>query len=255
MTWTSGTGQALGLLSGHASDLEDLEDVPDVVVDDQGAAPKGLVIATTIDDDVEGVDAAVLLVDIDLYAISVCHHLLPLALTYPVAVDGLDEHVHGRDELGADFLDAALAEDLPVDAAAVLLDEVGPHRVLAKRRGYIVALESGAGGDSTLELDETRLGAVKDVVVGTLNVKGRGSLVEGGTAGATVNVDAVMDGLDVVDNDSAVCRIPLSTYQVSGNRESSAQAEDAEDSDNKQQNCRAFDGEGHVGSVVVGDDG
>jgi hypothetical protein len=60
------TSQAVGLLSGHASDLEDLEDVPDVVVDDQGAAPESLVVATAVDDDVEGVDAAGLLVDVDL---------------------------------------------------------------------------------------------------------------------------------------------------------------------------------------------
>jgi hypothetical protein len=40
-TWrsSSGTSQTLGLLSGHASNLLDLEDVPDVVVDLQGAAP------------------------------------------------------------------------------------------------------------------------------------------------------------------------------------------------------------------------
>ena len=64
----------MGLLSAHASNLEDLEDVPDVVVDDQGATSESLVIAAAVDDDVEGVDAAVLLVDIDLYVISVCHN-------------------------------------------------------------------------------------------------------------------------------------------------------------------------------------
>lgn len=161
----------MGLLSGHASNLEDLEDVPDMVVDDQGATPESLVIATAVDDDVEGVDAAVLLIDIDLYVISVCHNRWKLDFTYPVAVDGLHEHVHGCDELGADFLDATLAEDLAVDAAAVLLDEVGPHGTLADRRGHIVTLKSGAGRDCALEVGETRLEAVEDVVVGSLDVK------------------------------------------------------------------------------------
>jgi len=193
----------VGLLSGHASNLEDFEDVPDVVVNDQGAAPEGLVIAAAVDDDVEGVDAAALLVDVDLYLVSVCHNRLHLDLTYPVAADGLHEHVHGRDELGADLLDAALAEDLAVDAAAVLLDEVGPHGTLADRRGHIVALKSGAGRDCALEVGETRLEAVEDVAVGSLDVKSRGGLIEGGTAGATVNVGAVMDGLDDVSKDSA----------------------------------------------------
>lgn len=126
-----------------------------------------------------------------------------MILTYPVAVDGLDEHVHGRDDLGADLLDAALAEDLAVDAAAVLLDEVGPRGTLADRRGHIVALKSGAGRDCALEVGETRLEAVEDVAVGSLDVKSRGGLIEGGTAGATVNVGAVMDGLDDVSKDSA----------------------------------------------------
>lgn len=68
---SSGTRKTLGLLSGHASDLEDFEDVPDVVVNDQGATPESLVVAAAVDDDVEGIDAAVLLVDIDLHIISI----------------------------------------------------------------------------------------------------------------------------------------------------------------------------------------
>ena len=199
----------MGLLSGHTSNLEDLEDVPDVVVNDQGAASESLVVAAAVDDDVEGVDAAVLLVDIDLYVVSVCCNRLQVEFTYPVAVDGLHEHVHGRDQLGTDLLDATLTEDLAVDAAAVLLDEIRPHGTLADRRGHIVALESGAGWDCTLEVGETRLEAVEDVVVGSLGVKIRGGLIEGGTAGATVKVGAVMDGLDDVSKDSAVCVILL----------------------------------------------
>jgi len=178
-----------------------------------------------------------------------------LDFAYPVAVDGLHEHVHGRDELGADFLDATLAEDLAVDAAAVLLDEVGPHGTLADRRGHIVALKSGAGRDCALEVGETRLEAVEDVVAGSLDVKSRGGLIEGGTAGATVNVGAVMDGLDDASKDSAVCVISLSTHEVSGNRESSAQAEDGEDGDKEQQNCRDFGGEGHGDCVGLGGGG
>ena len=88
-------------------------------------------------------------------------------------------------------------------------------------------------------------------VAGSLGVKSRGGLIEGGTAGATVNVGAVMDGLDDVSKDSAVCVILLSTYEVSGNRESSAQAEDAEDDNKEQHDCGALGGEGHGGSVVV----
>lgn len=222
-----------------------------MVINDQGAASESLVIAAAVDDDVEGVDAAVPLVNIDLQVVSVWNNCLRLDLTHPVAIDGVDEHVHGRDELGADFLNAALAEDLAVDAAAVLLDEIGPHRVFAERRGHIVALESGAGRDSTLEVGETGLRAVEDVVVGTLDVKSRGSLIEGGTTGATVNVDAVADGLDGVSKDSALCMISLSTYEVSGNRESSTQAEDAEDGDKERHHCRAFGGEDHLGCVGV----
>lgn len=222
-----------------------------MVVNDQGAAPESLVIAAAVDDDVEGIDAAVLLVDVDLYVISVCHNRLHLDLTHPVAVDGLHEHVHGRDELGADLLDAALAEDLAVDAAAVLLDEVGHHRALAERCSHIVALKCGAGRDCALEIGETRLEAVEDVVVGSLDVKSRGGLIESGTGGATVNVGAVMDGLDDVSKDSAVCVISLSTYEVSGNRESSAQAEDGEDGDKEQHDCRDFGGEGHGGRLVI----
>lgn len=193
----------MGLLSGHASNLEDLEDVPDMVVNDQGAAPESLVIAAAVDDDVEGIDAAVLLVDVDLYVISVCQNRRKSDFTYPVAVDGLHENVHGRDELGTDLLDAALAENLAVDAAAVLLDEVGPHSILAERRGHVVTLESGAGRDCALEVGDIRLEAVEDVVVGSLDVKSRGGLIEGGTAGATVTAGAVMDGLDDVSKDSA----------------------------------------------------
>lgn len=154
-------------------------------------------------------------------------------LTHPVAVDGLDEHVHGRDELGADLLDAALTEDLAVDAAAVLLDEVGPHRVFADRRGHTVALESGAARDSALEVGE----------------RSRGSLVEGGTAGATVGVDAVADGLGGVSMYSAICLIFSSTYEVGGDRESSAHAEDAEDGDKEHHDCGDLDGEGHGDGV------
>lgn len=145
-----------------------------------------------------------------------------MILTYPVAVDGLDEHVHGRDDLGADLLDAALAEDLAVDAAAVLLDKVGPHGVLADRRGHTVALESGAGRDSALEVGE----------------RSRGSLVEG-----------VADGLDGVSKDSAVCLIWPSTYEVGGDRESGAQAEDAEDGEKEQHDCGDLGGEGHGDGV------
>ena len=39
--------------------------------------------------------------------------------------------------------------------------------------------------------------------------------------------------------------ISPSTYEVSGNRESSAQAEDGEDGDKEQHDCRDFGGEGH----------
>ena len=231
------------LLSGHASNLEDLEDIPDMVVDDQGAAPKSLVIAAAVDDDVEGVDAAVLLVDIDLHVISVCHNRLQLNLTYPVAVDGPDEHVHGRDELGADLLDAALTEDLAVDAAAVLLDEVGPNGVLAERGGHTITLKSGAGRDCALEVGESRLEAAENVVVGVLDVKSRGGLVKGGTVGATVSVNAVADGLSCVSKDYSICLILLDTHEISGNRESSAQAEDAEDGDKEQHDCRVLGGE------------
>lgn len=229
---SSVTSQAVGLLSGHASDLEDLEDVPDVVVDNQGAAPESLVIAAAVDDDVEGVDAAGLLVDVDLYVISVCHDRLQLEFAYPVAVDGVDEHIHGRDELGADLLDAALAEDLAVDAAAVLLDEVGPHGVLAEGSRGAIAGESGPIRDVALEVRVT-------------------SLVEGSTAGATVDVGAVADGLDGVRKDSVFCLISLSTYQVSAGRDSSTQAEDAEDGDEEQHDCRELGGDSHVGSVDV----
>ena len=160
----------MGLLSGHASNLEDFEDVLDMVVDLQGAAPEGLVIAAAVDDDVEGVDAAVLLVDIYLHVISVWHNRLQLEFTYPIAVDGLDEHVHGRNDLGAHLLDAALAEDLTIDAATVLLDEVGPDSVLAEWRGHRVAFESGAVRDDTLEVSELRVEAFEDVAVGVLEV-------------------------------------------------------------------------------------
>lgn len=246
----------MGLLSGHASNLEDFEDVPDVVVDLQGAAPESLVIAAAVDDDVEGVDAAVLLVDVDLYVISVCHDRLQLGSTYPVAVDGVDEHVHGRNHLGADLLDAALAEDLAVDAAAVLLDEVGPHGVLAEWRGYRVAFESGSVRDDALEVSELRVDTVENVGVGVLDVRSRSSLVEGGTARANVAVGAVADGLDGVRKDCVFCLILLNTYQVSGHRDSSAQAEDAEDGDKEQHDCRELGGDSHVDSVdVVGDGG
>ena len=106
------------------------------------ALTESLVVAAAVDDDIEGADAASLLVDIDLYVISVWHNRLQLDFTHPVTVDGADEHVHGRDELGADLLDAALTEDLAVDAAAILLDEVGPHGVLAQWGGDVVAGES-----------------------------------------------------------------------------------------------------------------
>lgn len=158
---------------------------------------------------------------------------MQLNFTHPVAVDGLDEHVHGRDELGADLLDAALAEDLAVDAAAVLLNEVGPHGVLADRCGHTVALESGTGRDRTLEVGE----------------RSRGSLVEGGTAGATIGVDAVADGLDGISKDCDVCLMLPSTYEVGGDRESSAQAEDAEDGEKEQHDCGDLDGEGHGDGV------
>lgn len=245
----------MGLLSGHASDLEDFQDVPDVVVDLQGAAPESLVIAAAVDDDVEGVDAAILLVDVDLYVISVCHDRLQLGSTYPVAVDGVDEHVHGRNDLGADLLDTALAEDLAVDAAAVLLDEVGLHGVLAEWRGHRVAFESGASWDRALEVSELSVDAVENVGFGVLEVTSRGSLVEGGTARATVGVDAVADGLDGVRKDCVLCLILLSTYQVSGNRDSSAQAEDAEDGDKEQHDCGELGGGSHGGSVDAGDGG
>ena len=48
-----------------------------------------------------------------------------------------------------------------------------------------------------------------------------------------------------------MCDLTLSTYEVSGNRESSAQAEDAEDDNKEQHDCGALGGEGHGGSVVV----
>jgi hypothetical protein len=243
----------VGLLSGHASDLEDLEDVPDVVVDDQRAAPESLVIAAAVDDDVEGVDAAGLLVDVDLYVISLCHDRLQLDSTYPVAVDGVDEHIHGRDELGADLLDAALAEDLTVDAAAVLLDEVGPHGVLAEWRGHRVAFKSGAGRDCALEVGEVMVEAIEDV--SALDVTSRDSLVVGGTARATVGVGAVADGLDGVRKDSVICLITKITYQVSADRDSSTQAEDAEDGDEEQHDCGELGGGSHGGSVDVGDGG
>lgn len=147
---------------------------------------------------------------------------MQMILTHPVAVDGLDEHVHGRDDLGADLLDAALAEDLAVDAAAVLLDEVGPHRGLADRRGHTVALESGVGRDSALEVGDVS----------------RGSLVE-----------EVADGLHGVRNNCDFCLIWPSTYEVGGDRESSAQAEDAEDGEKEQHDCGGLGGEGHGDSI------
>lgn len=204
--------QAVRLFSGHASDLEDLEDVPDVVIDDQGATPESFVIAAAVDDDVEGVDAAILLVDIDLYVISVCHNRLQLDSTYPIAVDGVDEHIHGRDELGADLLDAALAKDLAVDAAAVLLDEVGPYSVLAEWCGHRVAFESGASWDSALEVRETRVETFEDIAVDVLEVASQGSLVDGCTARATVDVDAVADGMHRVSKDCVICLISRITY-------------------------------------------
>jgi hypothetical protein len=76
----------VGLLSGHASNLEHFQHVLNVVVDLQGAAPESLVIAAAVDDDAEGVDAAVLLVDIDLYVVSVWHNRLQLDFTHPVAL-------------------------------------------------------------------------------------------------------------------------------------------------------------------------
>lgn len=175
--------------------------------------------------------------------------------TYPVAVDGVDEHVHGRDELGADLLDAALAEDLAIDAAAVLLDEVGPDGVLAERRGHRVALESGASRDRSLEVRETRVEAFEDVAVGVLEVTSRRSLVDGCTTRATVDVDAVADGLDHVSKDCVVCLISKITYQVSAGRDNSAQAEDAEDGNKEQHDCGELGGDSHVGSVDVGDGG
>jgi hypothetical protein len=245
----------VGFLSGHASNLEHFQHVLNVVVDLQGAAPESLVIAAAVDDDAEGVDAAVLLVDIDLYVVSVWHNRLQLDFTHPVALDGVDEHVHGRDELGADLLDAALAEDLAVDAAAVLLDKVGTHGVLAERSGGAVAGESGAIRDGALEVSETRVKPVEDVVFGALDVTSRGSLAGGGTARATIDVGAVADGLDGVSKDCASCLVSLSTYEVSGHRDGSAQAEDAEDGDEEQHDCRELGGESHGGSADVGDGG
>ena len=46
---------------------------------------------------------------------------------------------------------------------------------------------------------------VEDVVVGVLDVAGQGGVVEGGTAGATLDVDAVVDGLDGVSKDGVLC--------------------------------------------------
>ena len=168
---------------------------------------ESLVVAAAVDDDIEGADAASLLVDIDLYVISVWHNRLQLDFTHPVTVDGADEHVHGRDELGADLLYAALAEDFAVDAAAVLLDEVGPHGVLAERSGDVVAVESGAVWEVALEVGEVRVEGVEGVVVGVLDVTSQGGVVGGGTAGATVGVNAVVDGLDGISKDCTACLI------------------------------------------------
>jgi hypothetical protein len=168
---------------------------------------ESLVVAAAVDDDIEGADAAILLVDIDLYVISVWNNRLQLDSTHPVAVDGADEHVHGGDELGADLLDAALAEDLAVNTPAVLLDEVGPHGVLAERSGDVVADESGAIREGALEVVEVRVEGVEDVAVGVLDVTSEGNVVEGGTAGATFGVDAVVDGLDGVSKDCVICLI------------------------------------------------
>ena len=52
-----------------------------------------------------------------------------------------------------------------------------------------------------------------------------------------------------------MCDLTLSTYEVSGNRESSAQAEDAEDGDKEQHDCIALGGEDHVGCDGVGGGG
>jgi hypothetical protein len=187
--------------------------------------------------------------------ISAWHNFLRLDFTYPVAVDGADEHVHGGDELGADLLDAALAEDLAVDTAAVLLDEVGPHGVLAERSGDVVAVESGAIWEVALEFGKVMVEGVEGVVVGVLDVRSRGGVVEGGTARATVGVDAVVDGLHVVSKDCVLCLTSLSTYEVSGDREGSAQVEDAEDGNEEQHDCRELGGDSHVGSVDVGGGG
>ena len=214
---------------------------------------ESLVVAAGVHDDVESSDAAKLLVNINLEIVSAWHNCLQLDLTHPVAVDRLDEHVHGGDELCADLLDATLAEDLTVDAAAVLVDEVGPHGSLADGRGHAVAGDGGTFRDGTLEVGELRLEAVENVGVGGLGVASQGGVVEGGTAGAATDVLAVAKSLVGVSKDSAVCVMPLSTYQVSGHRESGTQAEDAEESDEKQQDCREFVGDGHGGDVGAGE--
>jgi hypothetical protein len=90
------------------------------------------------------------------------------------------------------------------------------------------------------------LEAIEDVDVGALETASRGDLVEGGTARAAVDMGAVPGGLDGVSKDPATCLILLRTYEVSGDRESSAQAEDAEDGDKEQHDCGDFGGEGHV---------
>jgi hypothetical protein len=145
-------------------------------------------------------------------------------------VDCADEHVHRGNELGADLLDTAVAEHLAIDAAAVLLEEVVLHGVLAERRGLIVARESGAVRYAALEVGEVGevgLRVVEDTDFGDVAVASRGGLVEGSTAGATVDERAVADDLEGVSKKHSICPVSLCTYEVSGNRKGRAQAEDA----------------------------
>jgi hypothetical protein len=83
---------------------------------------------------------------------------------------------------------------------------------------------------------------------GALEVESGSGLTEWRAAPLALDWDAVTDGLEDVSKYYAAMAVLVPTYQRSGRGDRGAQAEAGEDG-KEQQNCEAFDGEGHGGGI------